>query len=301
MATTNPFKVRLDSYAQGRSTTPRQSVIFAVMPTISQSHSVDYQPFDPVHTPGTFYVYRGSKAVQFEISAKLVSRTTTEATQNLAYLNILRGWTRGYFGFGTANDANQGTKDPLSAQQYQNPSISSNQQQSVSPLTAGDLQNMLSPTSVSAPTGSASPTLTGTSSAAQQAFAQQTLASLNNTQVNSTLNVAKTNTTTTQQTLYSEGKELLGAPPEVVYLTAYSDASNANGLLNKQTNITRVPTVILSLGYTYPNDVDYIPTLEGQPFPIVMDITISLAETHSPKEFEQFDLYKYRNGNLPGF
>jgi hypothetical protein len=94
---------------------------------------------------------------------------------------------------------------------------------------------------------------------------------------------------------------MLGAPPEVLKLSAYSNATNENGILNKMTNISAVPVVILSLNYTYTDDVDYIPTIQGQPFPIVMTLSISLAESHSPQELEYFDIYKYRAGQLPGF
>jgi hypothetical protein len=100
---------------------------------------------------------------------------------------------------------------------------------------------------------------------------------------------------------YSQGKEMLGAPPEVLKLSAYSNATNENGILNRMTNISSVPCVITSLSYTYTDDVDYIPTIQGQPFPIVMNLTISLAESHSPQELEYFDIYKYRAGTLPGF
>jgi hypothetical protein len=100
---------------------------------------------------------------------------------------------------------------------------------------------------------------------------------------------------------YSQGKEMLGAPPEVLKLSAYSNASNENGILNKMTNVSSVPVVITSLSYTYQDDVDYIPTIQGQPFPILMSLSISLVESHSPQELEYFDIYKYRAGTLPGF
>lgn len=304
---TNPYKVRLDSFSQGRSNTATQSVIFDVMPTISQGHSVDYQAFDPVHSPGSYYVYRGTKAVTFELGVRLVSRTTDEATQNLGYLNILRGWTRGYFGFGTSGTGNIGIS--TSTASTSNTSVTS-----VSPLTQADLISQFSQgtttsltaaTTTLANTSSSSPTSNYSSLAGVQssAYAQQYLSTLNATQVSSgnTVTITPSATTVTATSVYAEGKALLGAPPEVLQLTAYSSALNESGLLNKMTNITNIPVVILNLNYAYTNDCDYIPTIQGQPFPIIMDIAISLVESHSPAELEQFDIYKYRAGTLPGF
>lgn len=317
-STSNPYKVRLDSYTQGRSTTPTQSVIFEVMPVISQTHAVEYQAFDPVHTPASFFVYRGTKAVAFELSCKFVSRTTQEATDNLGYLNILRGWTRGYFGFGTSNTGNQAVRDvftnsyftstggpitsqtlqPLTKQQLLSTINSNGYGNGVSQATDGlssggtSLQQTLNSANASSVTNSLS-------NSQLTAYAQNYLDNMNQNQLNAQ-NIVKVQTKSGTET-YSQGKEMLGAPPEVVYLNAYSNAMNENGLLNKMTNITEVPCVITSLNYSYTNDVDYIPTIQGQPFPIAMDLSISLVESHSPQELEAFDIYMYRAGALPGF
>lgn len=91
--------------------------------------------------------------------------------------------------------------------------------------------------------------------------------------------------------------DLLGAPPEVLEFTAYSDKGKT-GI----TNIRKIPTVMTNLSIPYPTDVDYIETaLTKQPFPTVMSIDIILVETHSPREFAKFDLIKFRNGELEGF
>jgi len=106
--------------------------------------------------------------------------------------------------------------------------------------------------------------------------------------------------------------QLRGAPPEVLYLWAYSPQNDrtVNGSSTSLfMNINRVPVVITSLNITYPDDVDYLPVFaEGstpdkqtQAFPKKMDITVSLAETHSPREYELFDLTSFRNGTLSGF
>lgn len=106
-----------------------------------------------------------------------------------------------------------------------------------------------------------------------------------------------------------EGVQLRGAPPDVLYLYAYSTGANdSRPITPARVNINRVPVVITSLNITYPDDVTYIPVYASQrpgaqaePFPVKMDVTISLAETHSPGEFESFDLQKFKTGNLVSF
>lgn len=102
------------------------------------------------------------------------------------------------------------------------------------------------------------------------------------------------------------GQELLGKPPSVLFLSAYSNLTtnvgdNSTLRRNSPVHIHQVPVVITSLGIPYPSDVDYIPTLEGQPMPRVMSIDIQLTETQAPKQLEEFDLKKYREGLLDGF
>jgi hypothetical protein len=113
----------------------------------------------------------------------------------------------------------------------------------------------------------------------------------------------------------SYGVELLGAPPDVLYLYAYSTSANDGRNIQHGVNINRVPVVLTSLDIAYPNDVDYLPTyandttgLNGalydatsEPFPMKMDITISLMETHSPREYENFSLALFKQGKLTGF
>lgn len=100
---------------------------------------------------------------------------------------------------------------------------------------------------------------------------------------------------------FADNQELLGAPPEVLYLYAYSSAHQSErrtGLVN----INKIPVVMTSLDITYPEDVDYLPTnWNNEPFPIKMDVAISLAETHSPIEYEQFSLQQYKAGQLKRF
>lgn len=95
------------------------------------------------------------------------------------------------------------------------------------------------------------------------------------------------------------GVERLGAPPEVLFINAYSDVRTRQR--RSPMNIHRVPCVMQQLSIPYPSDVDYIPTEDGIPFPTVMTIDITLVETHAPLDYNKFKLQDYRRGKLPDF
>jgi hypothetical protein len=103
------------------------------------------------------------------------------------------------------------------------------------------------------------------------------------------------------------GKSLLGKPPEVLLLSAYSNTgelSSVNGRKNRQfaTNLSNIPVVITSLNIPYPSDVDYIPDQNGQPVPRVRFINIQLQETHAPRDYtRQFSIQDFRKGILDRF
>lgn len=99
------------------------------------------------------------------------------------------------------------------------------------------------------------------------------------------------------------GPNLLGSPPEVLEFTAYADIGDSEGGVKKgMTNIRKIPVVLTSLIIPYPVDVDYIETAQSkQPFPAVTSIDMILVETHSPKQLSNFDLVKFRHGELEGF
>lgn len=98
----------------------------------------------------------------------------------------------------------------------------------------------------------------------------------------------------------STSPELRGAPPEVLYLYGYS--SPENSLRRSMVNLNKIPVVLQTLDITWPDDVDYLPTNNNnEPFPTRMQVSLSLAETHSPREFETFSLDKYRAGKLVNF
>jgi hypothetical protein len=84
----------------------------------------------------------------------------------------------------------------------------------------------------------------------------------------------------------------LGAPPPIVMFSGW------RGIVGE------VPTVITGLNWTWPTDVDWIPTsikdADGEfiPFPTVMDVNIDLIESFSPLQFNGFDLVSFRNGDM---
>lgn len=100
----------------------------------------------------------------------------------------------------------------------------------------------------------------------------------------------------------SEGTEMLGAPPDVLYLYAYSTNSHRS-VQTAAINLHKIPVVLVSLDITYPEDVDYLPSSDvlPSPFPMRMDVNISLAETHSPAEYQKFNLADFKKGRLVNF
>lgn len=79
----------------------------------------------------------------------------------------------------------------------------------------------------------------------------------------------------------------LGAPPDILVLRAYG-----------KKNMEYIPVVLSSYSWTYPDDVDYIPTEFGESCPRIIDVSLTLMETYSPEEYGKFDLTEYKLGNL---
>lgn len=106
------------------------------------------------------------------------------------------------------------------------------------------------------------------------------------------------------------GTELLGAPPPVLYLSAYSKTigsetrNTSTGSLNIwkiAQHLNRIPVVIQQLTIPYPNDVDYITTSKGVPMPTIMNLDFALIEAPSPNSYEGFNLDAFKQGILQGF
>jgi hypothetical protein len=98
-----------------------------------------------------------------------------------------------------------------------------------------------------------------------------------------------------------EAAEILGAPPDVLYLYAYSSMTSRER--QGHININRIPVVLSSLSISYPEDVDYIPTFSAnrEPMPTKMTVNLTLLETHSPHDFEQFSLQQFKAGKMTHF
>ena len=86
----------------------------------------------------------------------------------------------------------------------------------------------------------------------------------------------------------------LGAPPPILTLSAYGKRM-----------IGPVKCVLENFSWTWPDDCDYIPTYsttdEGDPvpFPVIIQVSLTLKESWSPSEFSSFNLMDYRRGFMP--
>lgn len=82
-------------------------VIFEAQPTLKEDRSASYDTqMTPVHHPGDIYKYKGTSARSWGLDAKLISRTTEEASTNVAYLNLIRSWVMPFHGEGTSKSYN---------------------------------------------------------------------------------------------------------------------------------------------------------------------------------------------------
>lgn len=77
------------------------------------------------------------------------------------------------------------------------------------------------------------------------------------------------------------------ATPRVVRLYAYGN------------NIKGIPTVMKSINIDFPVDCDYISTADNMAkMPIIFSVSMQFQETRNAKELEQFDIEKYKTGQL---
>lgn len=156
-------------------------VIFNVQPIVSESGSATYAPIDDIRQAASMLIYMGSPSRDFSITAKFVSRTRLEATQNSRYVQLLRSWRM--------------------------------------PEAEGGGFNITTPSRLT----------------------------------------------------------LLGL----------------NGWFNQ------VAVRMTNLTIESPDDVDYIESYDKQRVPIVWPVTISLKEARSPTNLQEFDIKRFRTGDLP--
>lgn len=127
------------------------------------------------------------------------------------------------------------------------------------------------------------------------------------------------------------GEDILGAPPAILLLTAYSignpreTAAQSTVPINNTTgrnpnmtvqetppyntrvpsignNIYEVPVVITNLEIPFPSDVDYIPTINQVPVPTIVTVSLQLTETHSPNAYaKKYNLQAFKAGTLLNF
>jgi len=79
------------------------TLVFEVMPSISERNSASYDSFAPLHAGGEILKFRNTTARSWSISGKLIARTVEEASLNLAYINMIRTWNKPFVGSGTAD------------------------------------------------------------------------------------------------------------------------------------------------------------------------------------------------------
>jgi len=220
------LKIRL----QPRNPMDGAAVIFHASAELSENQTVNYKAVDAIHMPGQFHAYNNTSSRNFSITQiKLFSRTSHEASMNMARVNLLRSWTKSKFG----QEFAKSKKDSQGAQNEE--------------LLANEFRYYLPNGRTHSNTGTADTT-----------------------------------------------KVSLGLPPAVLELSAYSNATSRG-------NIYKVPVIITNLSVPYPTDVDYIPTIHGTPFPIIMNINIEATEAHSPSEYFGFNIVDYRRGELLHF
>lgn len=182
---TAEFKVKI---SQHPSFAKISSVVFDVMPTITESRNATYDPVQLLHHPGEILKYKSTGNRSWSVKATLISRSPAEASKNLEIINLIRSWTMPFYGVGTEENLRQ----------------------------------------------------------------------------------------------------YLGAPPPILTLEAYGGKM-----------VGPVKCIMESYDWSWPNDVDYIPTLDLTPFPVVIEVGVNLKESYSPAEYSSFSLSHYRDGKIP--
>jgi hypothetical protein len=266
MATTNNiYKVKLVNVNAGS-----ERVTFDVSPDFTENRAVNYTPLDPVQAPGQIFIYKNTSSRTFDLGdVKLISRSQVEASKNMRNLQWIRSWTLPWFGSDTPYSKTYSKQD-LSAAKVEEEKIESGIKETQKTVgePAHENENLID-------------TRIKTGKQQMDMMREQTRELFEDP---SKLVSKK-----------SLGEEV-GAPPAILYFSAYS--SEKEGHL---THLNRIPVVIQNLNISYPSDVDFIPTVSLEPMPTIMSISISLVETHAPAEYNEFNLMKYKKGELPRF
>lgn len=81
-------------------------VVFRATPEVEESGSTIYQKEDAIRVASSFLIWLGSPSRNFNISAKLISRTVAEAEENYKFVSLLRAWRMPSNGAGTGTLGN---------------------------------------------------------------------------------------------------------------------------------------------------------------------------------------------------
>lgn len=163
-----------------------EKVIFTATPELEESGTTLYIETSEGRMPSSLLIYMGSPSRNFNISAKLISRTTAEATTNFKYKALLQAWRMPLDAFGDGG-------------------------------IAGDDS---------------------------------------------------------------------GQTPRIIRLSGYGKQFMA------------IPTVVKSVNFTWPSDVDYIADISGNMVPIIWPVSVSLQEVHTIEDVKAFKYGDYKLGNL---
>lgn len=317
--TAEPPRVKLQNQSN-----QSEMVIFNVSPELSESRAINYTPLEPVHSPGQMMIYKNTQARTFELSdVKFISRSREEASANLKSLQMIRSWTLPWFGKGSAsasgssgsigsginsagggtssgnaNDNDEGPPETERATTADNSGINNRASEEVEEVTESEIFAAAIPNNFnftqagSAALNSVTSTVNSGIATARSVLSSPSAAASAATAAVSRLSGGLGGSGASGSS--GSGGSNLGAPPAVLYLSAYSNGG-------QYTNINKIPVVMTNLSIQYPTDVDYIPSSTGEPFPTIMSISMSLTESHSPVEYEGFSLADFKAGKLTGF
>ncbi len=77
---------------------PHRGIMFPYQPDITFSQSVNYSPYDMVHTNYTFNAYRNTPSPSIQMNAQFASVTDEEGRYTLACIHFLRSISKMFFG-----------------------------------------------------------------------------------------------------------------------------------------------------------------------------------------------------------
>ena len=91
---------------------PHGGIMFPITPDITYSQSVNYSPYDMVHTNYTYQAYRNTPSPDIQMTAQFASVTDDEARYTYAALHFLRSITKMFFGLNQTSPV-AGTPPPV--------------------------------------------------------------------------------------------------------------------------------------------------------------------------------------------